>query len=52
VQALRESTDAKFDALSKKSDEQIDLLKPAFVHARKRIERLEREVPKTRRRRR
>ena len=49
LQGMRESMDAKFAKADKKRDEQIDLLKSATVHVRKRVEVVER--PKTRRRR-
>jgi len=49
VHGLRESTDEKFEAMDKKHDEQIDLLKSVLVQVRKRVEAVER--PKARRRR-
>ena len=49
LQGLRESMDDKFTAAAKTSAEQTDTLKLVLVHARKRVEVLERPKPRRRR---
>lgn len=53
LEALRESTDAKFAEAKKDGWEQTELLKSLFVHTHKRVDVIERKLverPKTRRR--
>jgi len=49
LQGLRESMDEKFEIAAQKSADQTELLKSLFVHARKRVEVVERAKKRRRR---